>query len=98
MTSQCRNKNVPKIEKNYHFEWLSTPMTFVIFDVHTALILLLKKVQIKSNQIYHYTRCNTPKRVTSLRGPSRRHCAGATQLLSKKCRSGGELLATLCLI
>ena len=37
-------------------------------------------------------------RVTSWRGPSPRHCTGATQLLSKKCRSGGELLATLCSI
>ena len=33
------------------------------------------------NQIFHYTRCNTPKRVTSWRGPSPRHCARATQLL-----------------
>ena len=49
-----------------------------------------------ANQIFHYTRCNTPKRVTSLWGPSPRHCARATQLLSKKCRSGGEPLATLC--
>ena len=31
--SQCRNKNVTKIVKNYHFEWLSTPTTFVIFNV-----------------------------------------------------------------
>ena len=29
-------------------------------------------------------------------GPSLRHSARATLLLSKKCRSGGELLATLC--
>ena len=49
----------------------------------------------KSNQIFHYTRWITPKRVTSLRGPSPHHCAQATQLLSKKCRSGGEPLATL---
>ena len=33
MTSQCRNKNVTKIIKNYHFECLSTSVTFVIFDV-----------------------------------------------------------------
>ena len=39
-----------------------------------------------------------PKRVASLRGPSPRHCARATQLLSKKFRSGGEPLAKLCLI
>ena len=43
-----------------------------------------------SNQIFHYTGCITPKRVTSLRDPSPRHCARATQLLSKKCRNGGN--------
>ena len=48
------------------------------------------------NQIFHYTRCNTLRRVTSWRGPFPRHCTRATQLLSKKCRSGGEPLATLC--
>ena len=47
-------------------------------------------------KIFHYTRCITLKRVTSLRGPSPRHCARAPQLFSMKCRSGGELLATLC--
>ena len=49
-----------------------------------------------SNQIFHYTRCNTPKRVTSWWGPCPRHCAGTTQLLLKKCRSGGEQQAKLC--
>ena len=53
------------------------------------------------------TRCITPKRYTykfhytrciSLRGPSPRHCARATQLLSKKYRSGIEPLATQCSI
>ena len=39
-----------------------------------------------SNQIFHYTRCIPPKRVTSLRGPFMRHCARATQLFSKKCQ------------
>ena len=29
-------------------------------------------------------------------GPSPRPCTPSTQLLSKKCRSGGKLLATLC--
>ena len=48
------------------------------------------------NQIFHYTRCKTPKRVASWRGPSPRHCAQATHLLLKKCCSGGEPLATLC--
>ena len=43
------------------------------------------------NQIFH-SRCNTLKRVTSRRGPSPCHWALATQLLSKKYRSGGEPL------
>ena len=47
------------------------------------------------NQTFHYTRCNTPKRVMSLLDPSPRHCARATLFLSKSC-SGGESLATLC--
>ena len=46
-------------------------------------------------QIFRYTRFVTPKRVTSWRGPFPRHCARATQLLSKKYRSGGEPLAKL---
>ena len=33
MTSQGRNKSVTKISKNYDFEWLSTPITFVIFSI-----------------------------------------------------------------
>ena len=36
------------------------------------------------------------KRVKSLQGPSPRHSALATQLLSEKYRSGGEPLAKLC--
>ena len=35
------------------------------------------------------------RRLTSWRGPSPRHCPRETQLLSKKCHSGGEPLATL---
>ena len=51
---------------------------------------------ITSNKLnLHYTRCITPKRVTNLRGPSTRHCAWTTQLLSNKSRNGGEPLATL---
>ena len=38
------------------------------------------------------------KRVMSWWGPSSRHCAWATRLLSKNCRSGSEPLATLHLI
>ena len=37
-------------------------------------------VLLVANQIFHYTRCIMSKRVTSLRGPSLRHCARATQL------------------
>ena len=74
----------------------------IIYKFHTnwifitCLFLLEYKCYWRSNQIFHYTRCKTPKRVTSWRGPSPRHCARATQLLSKKCCSGGEPLATLC--
>ena len=53
---------------------------------------------LKSNQIFHYTRCIAPKRVTSWRGPFPSQCAQATQLLVKKCCSGGRLLTTLCSI
>ena len=50
-----------------------------------------------SNQIFHYTRCITTKRETSLRDHLYpRHWARRTQLHLKKCHSGGELLATLC--
>ena len=55
-----------------------------------------KQTPQKSNQIFHYTRCNTPKCVTTWRGPSPCQCAWATQLLLKKFRSGGETLAILC--
>ena len=51
--------------------------------------------QNQSNQIFYYTRCNTLMRVTSLQGPSPHHCARATQIFLKKCRSDGEPLATL---
>ena len=44
------------------------------------------------------TRCITLKRVRSWRGPTPRHCTRVAQLLSKKCCSGGEPLATLSLI
>ena len=53
----------------------------------------------KSNQIFRYTRCITPKRVTSFSGPIYASLRlRATQIFSKKCRSGGEPLTTLCLI
>ena len=49
-----------------------------------------------STQIFRCSRCITLHRVTSLQSLSSRHCAQATQLLSKKCWSGGKPLATLC--
>ena len=52
----------------------------------------------KSNEIFHYTRCITPKRVTSWRIPSSFHCAWATQFLSKKLSGGGESLAMATLV
>ena len=70
-----------------------------VLDFFSYFLVKLKtslKACIASNQMFHYTRLITPKRVTSWRGPSPRHCAQATQLLSKKCRSGGDPLATLC--
>ena len=53
-----------------------------------------------SNQIQCFvTICITPKRVTSWRGPSQRHCAQqAAQLISKKCCNGGKPSTTQCSI
>ena len=47
---------------------------------------------------FYNARCNTPKCVTSLRGPSPSYCTRTTQLFSKKCCSGGKPLAILCAI
>ena len=50
-----------------------------------------------SNQIFHYFRHTVLRRgCNQLVGPSSNSCGGATQLLSKKCRSGSDPLATLC--
>ena len=66
-------------------------------DLH---ILLCMRFQlsfnfVKSKSKFFFTRCITLKHVMSLRCPSPRHCAQATRLISKKCRSSGEPLATL---
>ena len=58
--------------------------------------LLALKVGLRCQVKSYYTGCITPKRVTSLQCPSPCHCARATRLFTKKCRSGGELLALLC--
>ena len=46
--------------------------------------------------IFHYAGCITLKHVMSLLGPFPHHCAWATQLISKKCCSGGKPFAALC--
>ena len=56
-----------------------------------GLGLGLGRVSLDYSPVY-YTSCITPKRVTSLLGPSPRHCARATQLHSKICCSGGKWL------
>ena len=84
---------------NFHFMNFEIVVNFMYKKTEAwfqFVVSALGNNQIKSNQIFHYTRCNTPKRVTSWRGPSPRHCARATQLHSKKCRNDGEPLATLC--
>ena len=60
--------------------------------------LILRNLFNLNEIVYDTLRCITPKRVTSWLGPSPCHYARATQLLSKKCRNGGEPLATQCLI
>ena len=70
------------------------------WDISVIVLIFIEELWllIKSNQIFHYTRCITPKRVTSLRGPSSRYCTRATQLFSKKWCNGDKVLATLCSI
>ena len=70
------------------------PFFFEHFTKHDSMAAVFKAVL--SNQIFHYTYCITPNRVTSLQSPSPRYCARSTQLLLKKCPSGGDPLATLC--
>ena len=81
----------------YAFLWvlmgLYWSLSFLMSPYGSSSDLMFPSNQIKS---FIYTRCSTPKCVTSLRGPSPRHCARATQLLSKKCCSDDEPLATLC--
>ena len=50
------------------------------------------------NQIFRYTRCNTPKRVTSFAGPIFASLHPGNTASFKKCRSDGEPLVTLCTI
>ena len=72
------------------FRWASLVKSISVFNLQ--LLYVTDKSHIKSNQIFHYTPCNTLKRVTNWRGPSPRHCAWATQFLLKKCCNGGQPL------
>ena len=56
---------------------------------------MLTQIKLKSFKILVVERLLSSVKM-SLQGPSLRHCARETQLLSKKCCSGGEPLATLC--
>ena len=47
------------------------------------------------NQLFHYTRCITPKRATILRGSSPRQCARATQILSQQWLAVGSTVFDL---
>ena len=69
----------------------------MVTDIVCSVNKSTEKTPSKKSNL-HYTSCITPKRVTSLLGPSPRHCAWATQFLSKKSRNRGELLANLCSI
>ena len=66
--------------------------------IGASLVAIPNKNDFNSQSNLSYTRCAAAKRVTSLQSLSPRHCARATQLLSKKCRSGGEQLAAVCQI
>ena len=70
-------------------------ITRITSSVNESTERITSKKKIKSSL---HSLCNTPKSVTSLRVASPRHCAWATQLLSKKIRNIGEPLATLCWI
>ena len=71
---------------------------FILKYVHLVVILsLLLRLQNRKSNLFtvlYSLYYGTPKRVTSIRGFSPRHCAWATQLL-KKCRSGGDNMSDL---
>ena len=91
MTQQINNRAT-----NYNrFNVFPAQADVQILKIHYAIVLI--KIKSKLNQIFHYTRCNTPKRVTSWRGPSPRHCPRATQLLSlsQRWRAVGNAVSDL---
>ena len=77
---------------------LSRPNTFFVDLVFSCLSTFCGLIEHVQNQIFRYRRRFTSIRKTTIRDPSPRHCALATQLLSRKCCSGGEALPTLCQI
>ena len=73
--NQASDRRTKQLNKKLAFYKL-----FLLFGnrtlAHTlCAIVLLPQVDQRSNQIFHYTRCITPKGATSLRGLSPRHCA-----------------------
>ena len=83
------------MSKSNHIREMSKHLCGLSFSYKTSYeATVFNKIP---NQIFHYTCCTTPKLVMSLRGTFKHHCALATQHLLKKCCSGRESLATLCL-
>ena len=68
--------------QSFYLFMLTCKISLLKSSVLVLLEFWMKNFQINS---YHllYTRCNTPKRVTSLRGPSPRHCARATSFFRR---------------
>ena len=95
----CKSRNFVNIQQNFLSarKKKDQPLRLVYTE---SKIVSLRAYNIYSIYIriksFHFTRCIMPKRVTSLWGPSLRHCARATRFILKKCLSGGEPLATLC--
>ena len=95
--SALKNKPMLKFEPLKKWHSLKNGISFTPFGHFLKYGFDVTMMMSKSNQIlvFDYICCIVPKRVTSLPDPSLRHCAWAAQLLSKKCHSGGEPLATL---
>ena len=74
-------------------DWVSY-LRIVVTGIACSVNKSTEKTSSKKSNL-HYVSCITPKRVTSLLGPSPRHCAWAIQFLSKKSRNSDELMANL---
>ena len=63
-----------------------------------TMYFLLSGLIIKSNHIFHYTRCITPKRVTSWQGPSlslRPDNTASFEEMTKQWRAVGNTVSNL---